>query len=106
MAEDIKVYDDVFEALGRPDATVMRTRVRLAAVLTEQIRSRGWKQNEAAERLKLSQPDLSRLMNGNVRRFSEAKLEELLVRMNLVVRIVVSAPTGGQQPGVLVESTI
>jgi len=72
-------------------------------MIAEQVRARRWTQQEAAKRLGIGQPDLSRLMNGNVRGFSEARLERLLVSMDLVVRITVSTPGRNEKPGVLVE---
>lgn len=98
-----QIFDDVFEALGLPDAQDRRTRVGLSAIITKHIRERGWTQKEAAEHVGLTQGDISRLMNGNVRGFSEGRLESILVLMDLVVRISVSTPLRGEIPGILVE---
>lgn len=100
---DPQIFEDVFEALDLPDAQDMRTRVGLAAIVTKHIRDRGWTQKEAAEHVGFSQGDISRLMNGNVRGLSEGRLEAVLVLMDLVVRITVSAPLRGETPGILVE---
>jgi predicted XRE-type DNA-binding protein len=55
---------DVFADLGFPlaEARNLRLRSELITELRKLIESRGWTQDEAAERLKVTQPRISDLM--------------------------------------------
>lgn len=67
-----KVYDSVWQALGKDEAEAetMRLRADLAIALRDHMSS--WKvtQAEAAKRLGISQPRLSELLKGRIESFS------------------------------------
>jgi predicted XRE-type DNA-binding protein len=83
------VRDDLFDELRLPDSAGLRARVDLAFALTNEIRRRGLTQNQAAELIGVSQPDVSNLMAGNVTGFSQERLTRLLTALDLDVRIQV-----------------
>ncbi|HYJ80091.1 MAG TPA: helix-turn-helix transcriptional regulator [Longimicrobiaceae bacterium] len=98
------IRDDLFERLGLPNATEYRARVDLAFLIVEECNRRGLKQKEAAEVLGISQPDYSKLANARIDGFSQERLEKLLNRLDLHVRIQVGPrPPSTGSAGVAVE---
>jgi predicted XRE-type DNA-binding protein len=73
-----------------PDAEEMLIKSRLVAKIAEIIEARGWTQTQAAQVIGLSQPKLSRMLNGQFRGVSQAKLLECLARLGRKVQIVIS----------------
>ena len=63
---------NVFLDLGfdEAEARVMAIRAELMILLAEQLKSKGWSQAEAARRLQVSQPRISKLTKGVWRDFS------------------------------------
>lgn len=54
---------------------------KLIIILTELIRKQGWSQSVAAERLGVSQPRISNLMNGQLSKFSVDMLLGMVFKM-------------------------
>jgi predicted XRE-type DNA-binding protein len=98
------VGDDLFEELGLPNAAGVRARVELAFALTQEIRRRKLTQSRAAQTLGISQPDVSKLMRGDVSGFSQERLERFLNTLDLDVRIQAGPRSEGKKTaGVTVE---
>ncbi len=80
------------------EAAAMHIREQLAATLEHYIASKGWSQIQAAKALKVPQPTISKVVNGNTDRLSIEFLVKLLVRAGLPVgvagsRIAVGRPS-------------
>lgn len=80
---------NVYTDLGIPDADEMRVKAQLATKIGEIIRGRGWTQQEAASILGMTQPKLSKMLRGQFRGISEARMLEYLTRLGRRVQIVV-----------------
>jgi predicted XRE-type DNA-binding protein len=92
---DLNVYADI----GLPDAGEMLVKARLVTKIREIVRARGWTQQEAARVLGLTQPKLSKMLRGQFRGISEAKMLDCITRLGRDVQIVIgpdrfSADTG------------
>jgi predicted XRE-type DNA-binding protein len=59
--------------------------VKIAKIVSD----RGWSQQQAAKVMGLTQPKLSKMLNGQFRGISEAKLMDCLIRLGCEVKIVV-----------------
>jgi predicted XRE-type DNA-binding protein len=79
-------------------------KIELLDLLEAVITSESWTQTEAAKRLDVSQPDVSRLLAGHVRQFSVARLLRCLTAVGQDVDIVVS-PKAGRHGRVKVRRT-
>jgi predicted XRE-type DNA-binding protein len=80
---------NVYADLGMADADEMIVKAQLATKIGEIIKSRKWSQQQAAEVLGLTQPKLSRMLRGQFRGISEAKMLNCLARLGRDVQIVV-----------------
>ena len=69
------------------EATAMHIRSQLAALLEQHIERKGWTQTEAARALKVPQPTISKVVNGNIEKLSIEFLIKLMVRAGLPVSI-------------------
>lgn len=78
-----------------PESHLLKAQLvtRFAAVLKDQ----GLTQADAAQRVGVSQPDISRLLRGQFRDISVERLLRMLVRLGCAVDIVVR-PTPGAAP--------
>ena len=86
---------NVFADLEHPDAEAHLLKAELVTRIDQIIRQRGLKQIEAAKLLGLSQPDISRLLQGSFREYS---VERLLTALGRSVEIVIREPRS-QRPG-------
>ena len=93
MIEIEKGSGNVYADLGIPDADEMLVKAQLAMKIGEIIKTRGWTQQEAASVLDMTQPKLSKMLRGQFRGISEAKMMECLVRLGRDIQIVVG-PAG------------
>ena len=89
MTEIEKGSGNVYADLGSADADEMLVKAKLATKIGEIIKARGWTQQQAAGVLDLTQPKLSKMLRGQFRGISEAKMMECLVRLGRDVQIVV-----------------
>jgi predicted XRE-type DNA-binding protein len=96
---------NVFEDLGFPaaEAADLRVKAGLALKIHHRIKDLGLTQVKAAERLRLSQPDVSKLMNGRYTGFSVERLLLLLNALEVDIDIIVRPKHHGRKtiPGVV-----
>lgn len=78
---------NVFVDLGLADPQERSLKARLASRIYDEIDTRGWTQTQAASRLGLSQPDISRLTRGMLNCFSIERLLGLLAALDYRVSI-------------------
>jgi len=94
QTEDSKVErssGNVFADLGQPDADIHLWKAQLVVRIDEIIRRRRLTQVQAAKILRLSQPDVSRLLRGEVRDYSVERLFRLLTALGRSIDIVIRA---------------
>ena len=80
---------NVYADMGLPDAGEMLVKCQLSMKIEEIIKSRRWTQQQAAEVLGMSQPRLSRMLRGQFRGVSQARMLECLNLLGRDVQIVV-----------------
>ena len=93
MKRRIRVHagsGNVFEDLRLANASDLSIQAELTRLIHVRIKELGWTQAEAATRLGLKQPDISKLMNGQYSGFSAERLFRLLNAMDQDIRIVIS----------------
>ena len=95
---------NVFADLGHPNAEAHLLKAELVARIDKIIRQRGLKQVEAAKLLRLSQPDVSRLLRGSFREYSVERLLRLLTALGRDVEIVIREPRSQRQGRLSVEA--
>lgn len=69
------------------EAAALHIRSQLAATLEQYIDRKGWSQSEAARALKVPQPTISKIVNGNIDKLSIEFLVKLMVRVGLPVDV-------------------
>ncbi|MGC2163734.1 MAG: helix-turn-helix transcriptional regulator [Silvibacterium sp.] len=79
-----------YEELGFSDAPEMFVKAQLVMRIAKILHKRGWTQQEAAKAMGLTQPKLSKMLRGQFRGISEAKMMDCLVRLGCDVKIVVN----------------
>jgi predicted XRE-type DNA-binding protein len=72
---------------SREEATALHIRSQLAATLEQYIARKRWSQAEAARALKVPQPTVSKIVNGNIEKLSIEFLVKLMVRAGLPVSV-------------------
>jgi predicted XRE-type DNA-binding protein len=82
---------NVFEDLGffKTEAAELKVKAELTRQIYHRIKALGLTQVDAAKRLRVSQPDVSRLMNARPTRYSVDKLLSLLNALDVDIDIVV-----------------
>lgn len=80
---------NVFADLGFPDAETHLLKAELVTRIQRVITARGLTQVAAAKLMGLSQPDVSRLLNGQFRDVAVERLMRLLTRLGCDVDITV-----------------
>lgn len=83
--------DNVFEDIGfdREEAASLKVRADLMLDLRKYIEMKGWTQSQAATFFGESQPRISNLMQGDIRRFSVDKLINMLTLAGMQVEVYV-----------------
>ena len=89
MIDIEKGSGNVYADLGNADADEMLVKAQLATKIGEIIKGRRWSQQQAAEVLGMTQPKLSKMLRGQFRGISEAKMLDCLTRLGRDVQIVV-----------------
>jgi predicted XRE-type DNA-binding protein len=99
MIEIEESTGNIYADLGMADAEEMRVKAQLANKIGEIIKARRWSQQQAADVLGIPQSKLSKMLRGQFRGISEAKMLDCLIRLGRNVQIVVgparSAPALG-----------
>ena len=91
----MKKYDivessgNVFADLGLQNAEDLRIRSDCVIALNRAIRAKKLSQAAAAKKLGIHQPDLSRLLGGQLRRYSLGRLLQFLIALDQEVTITV-----------------
>jgi predicted XRE-type DNA-binding protein len=80
--------ENIFADLQLEDAADLRTKAELTREIYRRIKAFGWTQVDAAKRLGVRQPDVSKLMNARFTGFSVERLISLLTALNVDVEIV------------------
>ncbi|MSQ53672.1 MAG: XRE family transcriptional regulator [Betaproteobacteria bacterium] len=80
---------NIFADLGFPDAETHLLKAELVTRIQDVISGQKLTQIAAAQRLGLSQPDVSRLLNGQFRDVSVERLMRLLTRLGCDVDITI-----------------
>ena len=80
---------NVYADLGMADADEMIVKAQLAIKIGEIIKGRQWSQQQAADVLGIPQSKLSKLLRGQFRGISEAKMLDCLTRLGRDVQIVI-----------------
>jgi predicted XRE-type DNA-binding protein len=80
---------NVYADLGMDNADEMIVKAQLASKIGEIIKGRKWRQQQAAEVLGIPQSKLSKMLRGQFRGVSEAKMLDCLLRLGRDVQIVI-----------------
>jgi predicted XRE-type DNA-binding protein len=89
MIEIEESTGNVYADLGMVNAAEMLVKAQLANKIGEIIKSRKWSQQQAADILGIPQSKLSKMLRGQFRAISEAKMLDCLARLGRNVQIVV-----------------
>ena len=89
MIEIEESSGNVYADLGFDDAEEMMVKAQLATKIGEIIKGRKWSQQRAADVLGIPQSKLSKMLRGQFRGISEAKMLDCLARLGRDVQIVV-----------------
>ena len=96
VVDDIAVHEssgNVFADLGLPNPEGRLAKSRLAALITEIVRNKGWTQAEAALRLNTHQPTISALRKGRLSSITYDRLVGWLVMLGRPVEIRIGLET-------------
>jgi predicted XRE-type DNA-binding protein len=95
------VFEDM--GFGRQEAAELKVKAQLALRIHDRIKELGLTQAKAAGQLGVSQPDVSKLINGRHARFSVQRLMALLNALEVDIDIVVRPKHHGRtiRPGVV-----
>jgi predicted XRE-type DNA-binding protein len=91
MIEIERGSTNVYADLGLPDAEAMLVKAKLAAKIAEILAARGWTQQQAGQILGLPRPKLSKMLRGQFRGISEAKMLDCLNRLGRDIQIVIGS---------------
>jgi predicted XRE-type DNA-binding protein len=92
---------NVFADLGFEDAEELQVKAGLTRQIANRIRALGLTQIHAGARLGISQPDVSKLMNGRYTGYSADRLMAILNALEVDVEIIIRprSPDGRRGPG-------
>lgn len=95
---------NVFADLGLPDAEEQLAKYELVRMLRGIVSARRITQRATARLLGITQPDVSDLFRGKLKRFSRERIERFLVTLDMDVRIrVTPKPRGRAKARLTVE---
>jgi predicted XRE-type DNA-binding protein len=87
---------NVFADIGNLDAVTHLLKAQLVTRIRDILTASEMTQTDAAERLRLSQPDASRLLRGQFRDVSVERLIRMLTKLGCDVDIVIREPRGAK----------
>lgn len=99
--------DNIFADLGLPDPEALLLKAQLAIQVRELVQERGLTQAQVAQLTGITQPRVSRLLNGHMGDFSVERLFFILQRLGYPVEVRISkrvVQPQQAQPRVLVAS--
>lgn len=99
-----KSSGNVFADLKIPDADEYLAKAHVAALLGRSIKQQGLKQAEAAAKMHLAQPDVSKLLRGDFEGFSLERLFVLMRRLGSDLEITVKAPKPNYEGRIFVSA--
>jgi predicted XRE-type DNA-binding protein len=82
------VYN-IFADLGLPDPEIHLLKASLVVRIHQTLDEKGWTQAQAAKKMGIKQPDVSRILRGRFRDYSVERLMRFLARLGCKVDIVV-----------------
>lgn len=82
---------NVFADLGFEDSEQRLLKAKIASKIAQLIQQKGWTQAETAERIRLDQPKVSRLLRGQLSGFSADRLFAVLNRLGHSIEVRISA---------------
>lgn len=85
----VRGTDNIFADLGFPDAETHLLKARLVTKIRHLLEAEKMTQVQAAKRIGVSQPDISRLLRGEFREYSVDRLMRFLTVLGCEVEIVV-----------------
>jgi predicted XRE-type DNA-binding protein len=99
----IRSSGNVFGDLGfsPTEAADLAVKAELTRQILNRIKAMAMTQAQSARRLGISQPDVSRLMNGRLTRHSVDRLLAMLNALNVDIDIVVRVNDRKQRPGIM-----
>jgi len=93
MTEDIEIErgtENVFKDLGEPNADILYLKAELATQIIGVLNKMKLKGKKAAATLNMSEPDISRIRNADLARFTVDRLIEAVNSLGLQVEINVT----------------
>jgi len=99
MIEIERGSTNVYADLGLADADEMLVKAKLAAKISEILDARGWTQQQAGQVLGIPQPKLSKMLRGQFRGISEAKMLDCLTRLGRDIQIVIGSERRSSSTG-------
>jgi predicted XRE-type DNA-binding protein len=84
--------NNIFADIGRPDADTHLLKAELVSRIQDVIAEQKLTQVKASKRMGISQPNVSRLLNGQFRDMSVERLMRLLTKLGCNVDIVIRNP--------------
>ena len=81
---------NVFADIGAADAEERLAKAELSRIIRRTIDERGLKQTQAAALLGVTQPDISDLVRGRLRRFGMERLQRFLTLLGMDVEVRVT----------------
>ena len=97
---------NVYRDLGIKNPEEHQLKAEFARQIATRLRETGLTQVEAAGRLGIAQPDVSRLVRGHFRQFSVERLMRFLVALGQDVEIVIKPATRRRAAGAQISVTI
>ncbi len=90
----VRSSGNVFRDVGLPEdeAEHLKVRADLLIQIQERLKARGLTQTEAAKLLGVTQPRVSDLVRGRIDLFSVDSLIDMLARLGVRVKVVVTSP--------------
>ena len=101
MTDIVKGSGNVFADLGFADPETHALKAELVRSIAALLKQEGLTQADAAKRMGVSQPDISRLLKGQFRPFSLERLMRFLNALGQDVEIAVKAPVRRRARGKL-----
>lgn len=94
-----KSSGNVFADMGAADAEERLAKAELSRIIQRAIDERGLKQAQAAALLGVTQPDVSDLVRGRLRRFGMERLQRFLTLLGMDVEVRVTPKSSRRRRG-------